>query len=325
VVRAAVRAKSLQPDGLPFGVVSMDGKVTMLPVVDDQLTQRQTGNDKSKPKGALRTVTCALVSSRAKVIVHVTPIPAHTNEAGVFATAFDELRTAFPRLFRLVAYDAGACSEANGRHVVDAGYHYLFVLTDGQPTLLAEAQSELAIASCVASTEDVRSNEHTVVRRLYLTEDLAGLHWAHLRTVGCVETLTTRHGVTRADRRYYASSLPSGELTPQQWLAVIRRRWAVENEAHHTLDTVFAEDDHPWIEGSPQGALNVLVLRRIALTILALYRSVHLRANGRRDCPWRQLLGWLLMSLLQLTEKEADAALAPNARSAASRAPPLAA
>jgi hypothetical protein len=148
----------LQPDGLPFGVVSMDGKVTMLPVVDDQLTQRQTGTDKSKPRGALRTVTCALVSSRAKVVVHVTPIPACTNESGIFATAFDELRTAFPRLFRLVAYDAGACSEANGRHVVDAGYHYLFVLTDGQPTLLAEALRELAIASCVASTEDVRSD-----------------------------------------------------------------------------------------------------------------------------------------------------------------------
>jgi hypothetical protein len=77
--------------------------------------------------------------------------------------------------------------------------------------------------------------------------------------------------------------------------------------------------------GERSEASALLVLRRIALTILALYRSVHLRANGRRDCPWRELLGWLLMSLLQLTAKEADAALVPNARCAASRAPPLAA
>jgi len=68
--------------------------------------------------------------------------------------------------------------------------------------------------------------------------------------------------------------------------------------------------------------VNVLVLRRIALTILALYRSVHLRADGRRDCPWRTLIGWLVTSLIQLTEKEADAALVP---SATSRAPPVAA
>ena len=88
----------------------------------------------------------------------------------------------------------------------------------------------------------------------------------------------------------YVSSLGTGWLTSAQWLLLVRSHWGVENQCHHTLDTAFAEDDRPWIEADPHGMLAVLLLRRIALTLLALYRAVTLRSDKGRATPWKELL-----------------------------------
>ena len=104
--------------------------------------------------------------------------------------------------------------------------------------------------------------------------------------------------------RFIHSAIRSKSL-PQQWLLVVRERWAVENQAHHTLDVAFREDQHPIIEQHPVGALNVLLLRRITLSILTLYRSVPLRSDESRSTPWRTLLRWVELTLLQLTNAEA--------------------
>jgi hypothetical protein len=91
------------------------------------------------------------------------------------------------------------------------------------------------------------------------------------------------------DDRYLVSSLPDCRLSKEHWLSVVRRRWGVEM-AHQILDTAFAEDDHPWIEAHPRGALVVAVLRRIAYTLLSLFRSVTQRSDERRSVPWKLLM-----------------------------------
>ena len=45
LVRAAHRRKALEPDGLPFGVASFDGKGVAIPSSDDGYAQRQTQTD----------------------------------------------------------------------------------------------------------------------------------------------------------------------------------------------------------------------------------------------------------------------------------------
>jgi hypothetical protein len=130
LVRAAQRRKALQPDELPFGVVSLDGKHFSLPTSDDYYAQRQTHGEAAPLVGVVRTVTATLTSISAQPIIDVTPIPAHTNEMGIFELALDRVCLAFAGLdlFRLVTYDAGACSKANARAVRDRDLHYLFVL-----------------------------------------------------------------------------------------------------------------------------------------------------------------------------------------------------
>ncbi|MCK6537619.1 MAG: hypothetical protein L6Q84_32000, partial [Polyangiaceae bacterium] len=60
------------------------------------------------------------------------------------------------------------------------------------------------------------------------------------------------------------------------------------------------EDDHPWIEQNPRATVVVMVLRRIAYTLLSLWRSVTLPGHatpvtapdGRGVMrPWRQETG----------------------------------
>ena len=96
------------------------------------------------------------------------------------------------------------------------------------------------------------------------------------------------------------SSLPRSRLTAEQWLLVLRRHWGLET-AHQILDSAFEEDDHPWIESSPRAALVVATLRRIAYTILTLFRSVTQRSDLQRAVPWKALMRDVLFALVTTT------------------------
>jgi len=55
---------------------------------------------------------------------------------------------------------------------------------------------------------------------------------------------------------------------------------------------------HPWIEACPRAALVVAILRRIAYTMLALFRSVTQRSDERRATPWQTLMTALFVALI---------------------------
>ena len=101
---------------------------------------------------------------------------------------------------------------------------------------------------------------------------------------------------------------------PGQWLQLVRCHWGVENNNHHTLDTAFAEDARPWIEADAQGMLAVLLLRRIAYTLLALYRAVTLRSDDGRATPWKRLMQSVRDVLVAATEEQVAGLEAAAAR-----------
>ena len=308
LVRAAQRRKSLDPDELPFGVISLDGKHFSLPSSDDYYAQRQTHDENAPLVGVVRTVTATLTSIAAQPIIDVTPIPAHTNEMGIFVLALERVCRAFAGLdlFRLVTYDAGACSKANARAVRDRDLHYLFVLKSSQSSLYAEAELWLGsrpVESADASRQTIQRGQR-VVRRLYLGPATAAPEsWEHLRTVVRVqsETFDASDNLVTSENRYLISSLPHFCLTPEHWLLLIRRHWGVET-SHQILDGPFAEDDHPWISSNPRGALVVAILRRIAYTLLTLFRSVTQRSDERRSAPWKRLMLDVFTALLTTNE-----------------------
>jgi hypothetical protein len=147
--------------------------------------------------------------------------------------------------------------------------------------------------------------EPNIRYRLSSTTGLAGyMQWSHLRTVLRLEreVLDARGDVTSRGERFFFTSLRQQALTSRQWVALIRARWGVENTCHHTFDTAFAEDDAPWITGDPVGALNVLLLRRIAYNMLALFRPRTLHGESTRLAPWKRLLRYVEHALIAATQ-----------------------
>jgi len=310
LIKAAYRRKALKPQSLPFGMVAMDGKATSIRGCDRDFAQ----SSRDTKDGLVRTITSALVSAPGRPCIDISPVPARTNEMGHFERALGQLLEAYPgsgrgRLFELISYDAGACSLHNATLIVERGLHYLLALKDAQPSLLLEAQRLLQHrepAQADAWTEDV-VGATTVVRRLYLTDEMSGwLDWKHLRTVLRVESETFDRAGNRIEHfnRYFLCSLEVPQLSPQQWLSAVRAHWGVENNNHHTLDTVFEEDDRPWIVADPKAMVVVAVLRRIAYSILTLYRSVTQRGEEQRATPWRDLLRWFAQTLLMTTAEQ---------------------
>ncbi len=301
LVRAAWRRKALDSQCLPIQVVALDGKVTALPTLNHPLVQTQVP-EVGLPYGVVRTVTCALVSAAGRPCLDAIPIPAETNEMGQFQAVFASLVETYGALFQMVTYDAGALSEANASAVVAAGKDYLFALKNEHRTMFKLANELLDPHDVAAQTVDVLDNQTTVTRTLtLLAVDPAWSYgdgkgpedsvWRHARTFLRVEYLKRHRGeFVERDVRMFVSSVDRKRLTPAQWLLLVRSHWGVENNNHHTLDTAFAEDHRPWIEADANGMLAVLVLRRIAYTILALFRSVTLRSDRNRATPWLVLL-----------------------------------
>lgn len=316
IVWAAHRRKALHTD-LPFQVVAMDGKVTAIPCLDPRYVQRRTVEEEpEKSYGLMRTVTCTLVSAAGRPCIDAIPIPAATNEVGYFRAAFEQLLEPYPDLFQVVTYDAGALSEVNGRAVVEAGKDYFFRLKGEARFMYKMAEELLDPGDVLAETIDVLGCATTVTRRLVVLpiegqwsydrkHSPAESIWTHANTFVRVESVVEREGhAPQRDVRIYVTSLMPTRLSGKQWLELARSHWGVENNSHHTLDVAFEEDDRPWIVADGHGMLAVLILRRIALTLLTLFRSVTQRSEEKRAMPWKSLLSWMRDALVAATQDQ---------------------
>jgi len=314
-VHAAWRRKALAPVGLPMSVVALDGKATALPCINGEFAQTQHP-EQGLPYGIVRTMTCALVSAAGRPCLDAVPIPAETNEVGHFQATFKSLAANYGELFDVISYDAGGFSRANADAVVAAGKDYLFALKDEHRTMCRLAVELLAAETVIARTEDVLDDGTVVIRSLRLLRaDPSWSYgdgktpgesvWSHAKAFLSVEYVKVQHGiVVERDDRMFVSSYDPKRLTTAEWMLLVRSHWGVENQNHHTFDTAFVEDDRPWIETDENGMLAVLLLRRIAYTLLALFRSVTLRSDEGRATRWKALLQAVRDVLIAATEEQ---------------------
>jgi len=294
--RKAIRSASL----FPWGVMSMDGKYP---------TVRDLGDGEDGPNrylqvhhdpetgealyGVIRVITGVLVSAVGRPLLGATPVPGNTNEQGWFRQAFGELVRAYGRYFRVVMYDAGAASLANADAVLHAGKEYFFQIADPKWVMYRTIELLLRNQAPVARTEDVTGTRR-VVRELSLqsVSDLGTNRtlWRHTRTIFKVYSETYEEGVLKSTKtRFFVASLAAVELTPEKWLELIVLRWGVET-VHQILDCAFEEDRHPWITKDANGALVVMLLRRLVYTMMTLYKSVTLRSDQHREMTWPELI-----------------------------------
>jgi hypothetical protein len=309
LIHSAVRRKVLGLKGFPFHVLATDGKATAIPHWDNEYSQRKTYDDGRKAHGIVRSVNACLVSTEARPVVDTIPIPAATNEMGVFPEVFSSLVKHYGQLFQLITYDAGVPSQENCKLVVDAGKDFFFHIKNENWHLVQEAERRLGVLplqSAAAQTEDSEDNHKTVIRRVFVVEapSLPFL-WAPVKTLVRVHAQHIVDGqVTTEENRFYISSLVPEALTAKQWLHLARSHWGVENNVHWVLDAILVEDKKPWIKAVPKATFTLMVLRRIACSILTLLRVAVSSEDSKER--WKMLLDWVHRTAIKVTQKELD-------------------
>ena len=71
--------------------------------------------------------------------------------------------------------------------------------------------------------------------------------------------------------RYFATSIPEGEVTAAQSLALVRPHWSIEDDVFNPLDCQWEEDCN-FRHMSMESALALSFLRLMALNICVMYR-----------------------------------------------------
>ena len=127
------------------------------------------------------------------------------------------------------------------------------------------------------------SHGRTVRRRVWRLSDLSGISdldkWAGLNSIVAVETTRKVHqqAEVTSDYRFYLSSLVR---SAQDFAALIRQHWDIENKLHWSLDVTFNEDrSRIRRDNAPE---NMAALRRLSLNLLRQNRSKSISLRQKR-------------------------------------------
>ena len=303
-ILAEHRRKALEPTVLPIRAIAIDGKnVATLDHAANRDCQKQSGIDGQGPHYLYRVVNATLISAAAAVCIDQQPIPAATNDMGVFPSFFAGLMSTYGRanLFDVATGDAGFCSEKNARIVDKAGKGYWFSLKDNQPELRREAERVLLAKAQQSAPEaqtdwESDSSRGWIRRQVWRTDEMAAWDkWTHLRQVVLVRVLVRdgRNGPERVlEDRYYVTNLVRGRIDGAVMLRLVRAHWRIENDLHGALDIQWQEDHGRWVQRG-HGLPVTSLLRVLAYNLLSLMRAVHLRTVEARAATWDQLRNWV--------------------------------
>jgi hypothetical protein len=304
-----------QLEGFPFGVLSMDGKYPSVRDVGDEETQEaykylQVHHDKegNASHGLIRTITSILATTVGRPILGAVPVLDSTNEMGGFQKAFGDMVRIYGRLFQVVMYDAGAASDPNAKAVRTAGKHYFIQIANAEWVMYQTMELLLRDKVPSARDEEQVSSRKCVVRELTMLPVKSAHHnrtlWEHTKTIFKVYSETYEDGeLTGTKTRYFVSSMDVSALSAEKYLELVVLRWGVES-AHQVLDTAFDEDKRPWITSDAQGALAIMIARRVVYTVLTLFKSVSQRSDENRQQPFRKIMEWIKDAMKMATDED---------------------
>lgn len=159
-IRNMHRSKMLKPQGLPCGVLTIDGKnlATLSHDAEGTGHPRSTETEKWYPKKMTQeedsdkyhlmpALRANLSSAEAKPCVYQHAIPSGKGEAKVFKQMVDAVDEAYKKinLFKIIDGDAGFTSIENATYIHQKGYYYFFGLKNNQPILFEKAKAYLRV------------------------------------------------------------------------------------------------------------------------------------------------------------------------------------
>ena len=319
-ILAEHRRKALEPTVLPIRALAIDGKTTATLDFEANKNCQKHSPENQPPHWLHRVVNATLISSSAAVCIDQIPIPAKTNDMGIFPKFWKALLSIYGRanLFDLVSTDSGFCSEKNARLIDEGHKAYWISLKDNQPDLKREAERVLLAQAKREAPEaqtdwEQDSSRGWIRRQLWRTNEMAGWgKWTHLRQVVLLRVLVREHDGTERvlENRYYVTNLVRGRLDGAQLIRLARAHWRIENDLHGALDIQWQEDHGRWVQRGNGLAVSSL-LRVIAYNLMSLLRAVHLRTDEARAAAWDQLRDWVRDAMLWPQQATADEEMTP--------------
>lgn len=194
-------------------------------------------------------------------------------------TAIPELLDLLMLQGSIVTIDAMGCQKAIAQKIVDSDAEYVLAVKGNQGTLLEYIEARFAFSDDSRFinheqphyTETLeQSHGRLEKRRCWVFDDpeIAKRGWTKAQTIIRVTCERSHHDIIDQQSRYFISSLPADSA---RLLQCIRAHWRIENSFHWVLDVVFKEDQHR--TQHEQGAVNLSVLRRIALNLIKRHPS----------------------------------------------------
>jgi predicted transposase YbfD/YdcC len=190
--------------------------------------------------------------------------------------------TAIPQLLKMldltgatVTLDAMGCQKEIAKVITAQGADYVLALKKNHSALyedvklfLDDAQGR-EFAGIEHDYHETVDGDHGRIetRKYWITSDIdwlgAKASWAHLQSLGLVESRREIGEKVEIERRYYLVSLPADGV---RFSDAVRQHWGVENGLHWVLDVSFQED--ACRIRKEKGAQTFSVLRHIALNLL---------------------------------------------------------
>jgi len=304
-VKGLIAGKVVKNDRLALGVMSFDGKGTWSRTDGEKVSGAQQSaydaeGSSLQTFGALRAV---LTSSSVAPCAGQRVIGSKEGESTAFRELLPRICDALGRHFRIVTGDAGLCARENAKLVTDLGRWYLFGLKGNQPHLYGLAREHgcyhLGRAPLARTAEPYRGK--TIVRELYAREVAddpeADIEAAQQLWYVCQITTDAGGEIVTVEQRYFVTSIPTGTLTRDQELELVRMHWAIENGCHWTLDVVLGEDDGNPCQASRASIETVSWLRIIGYNALAAWRQLAL-PKDKKPITWARAAETLRDTLL---------------------------
>jgi len=208
--------------------------------------------------------------------------------------------TAIPKLLEtlglngaLVTIDAMGCQKAIAEKIVDRGGHYVLTVKDNQEHLredieacVGQALEHGAEGQDYHSYQKVeRGHGREETRNYVVIPNPQGIRareaWRKLRVVGMCYCERTAQGKTSQESRCF---IGSKKASARYYGQVLRDHWKIENNLHWQMDVSFDEDRNQ--TAHRQGADNLAMVRKLALTLLKRHPSKDSIRNKRHRAGW---------------------------------------
>jgi predicted transposase YbfD/YdcC len=208
--------------------------------------------------------------------------------------------TAIPQLLELldlhgalVTIDAMGCQKAIAQKIVNSGGDYLLTVKDNQEHLREDVEQCVTQAlehgvegqDYYSHTQEERGHGRVETRSYVVIPEPVGIRdqeeWAKLRVVGVCFCERTVQGQTSLESRYF---IGSKKAQARYYGRMLRNHWRIENNLHWQLDVSFDEDSNQ--TANRQGAANLALLRKIALTLLKRHPEKGSLRNKRQQAGW---------------------------------------